>query len=442
VIPGRLFRRFFWRFLAGIGLALFLFIPLVHIFQQRTVNREWREDLKQEASWFARHFQMTPRDVAARAWGQMHSATRVTFYTSDHKLISDSHPEREPLELDSLLAGRTLPRTLTALEKLESGSWLVMSRPAVPAFPHGLQWELVVAAVLIVGLALLLLYPLVRSMTRTLEELGELAAEVSAGHFGKTLPVERSDELGVLVRSFNDMSTRLAEAERLNTRLFHDVSHELRSPLGRIQALAHSVAEHPKESRACLRGIEQEIGLLDRLVADLLQAARLESKDGLRFETFSLQHWAGETLPRLASTVRERRIAWSTELPQEDREVRGDPQRLAQAVGNLVDNATNALEGRRDPRIDVRIALNGKAWTITVEDNGPGIPEIDQPNVFRRFYRADEHRNRDKGGVGLGLSLVHSIAVAHGGTATIESREGEGTRVRLELANDQANDQA
>ena len=434
MIGRSLFQRFLLRFLAGITLALFLFVPLVHIFQQRTVNREWNDELQQEAAWFARHFVSAPPDVGASAWGQMHSATQVVFYDAEHQPIANSHPERDAPDLEALLAGRSDRYSISAVEPTKDGGWMVMSRPAVPGFPHGLQWELVVAAVLIVCLALFLLYPLVRSMTSTLQALGRLAEELSAGRFGRTLPVDRADELGTLVRAFNDMSLRLAEAERLNTRLFHDVSHELRSPLGRIQVLAQTVALRPGESRACLRGIEQEVALLDRLVDDLLQAARIEADADLRFETFSIHHWATESLQRLAAAARARGIAWTSELPTEDREVLGDPQRLTQALGNLVDNAVHALDGRPDPCIAVRIAAGEGSWTITVEDTGPGIPEADRDHVFRRFYRVENHRSRDPGGVGLGLSLVQSIAAAHGGHATIESGEEAGTLVTLELS--------
>ena len=234
--------------------------------------------------------------------------------------------------------------------------------------------------------------------------------------------------------SFNDMSGKLAEAERLNSRLLHDVSHEFRSPLGRIQVLAETIAERLSEKEECIRGIEQEIRLLDRLVGDLLQVARIESdQHRARHETFSIQHWSGETLGRLERSARSKGIGWTTRLPEEDAEVRGDPEHLALALANLVDNAIHALGGRQDPAIEVVVARDGKTWTMVVADNGPGIPKEHLPHVFRRFYRADEHRDREAGGVGLGLSLVRAIAEAHGGGASIESCLSQGTRVTISL---------
>jgi signal transduction histidine kinase len=137
----------------------------------------------------------------------------------------------------------------------------------------------------------------------------------------------------------------------------------------------------------------------------------------------------------LESKARSSGVDWNTSLPEEDREVRCDSQRLAQALGNLVDNAIHALEGRDDPRIEISVSVgtDTDTWTLTVEDNGPGIPADDLPHVFRRFYRVGDDRGREEGGVGLGLSLVRAIAEAHGGEATIESRPGEGTQVTVSL---------
>jgi signal transduction histidine kinase len=434
-----LFRRFFTRFLIGIGIAFFAFLMLVHIFQVRIVDTEWREELRQEAQWLGRHTHLSAGPILAGAWKQMHSAVRVTFFDPEGQVIADSHPERVTIDLAQLEKGREPPGQLAVVEELNGGGLLAMSRPYVPAFPAGMYGELAIAISLILAPMILLLYPFVRSMTSTLHDLGVIAGEVSSGHFGKTIPISRAgganrDELGELVLSFNDMSEKLAEAERLNSRLLHDVSHELRSPLGRIQVLAETVELRPDETYECVRGIEQEIALLDRLVGDLLQVARIESsRRSAEHEAFSLRHWAIETTARLERSARAHGIGWTARLPDDDAEVHGDRQHLALALGNLVDNAIHALKDRADAAIRVEVARDGDQWSITVADNGPGISEEHLEHVFRRFYRADEHRGRESGGVGLGLSLVRAIAEVHGGDASIESRVEGGTRVTMSL---------
>ena len=434
MIGGVLFRRVLWRFLFGLAAAFLMLLPLVHVFQLRMIDAEWRRDLAQESQWLARHFQSTKLNELCGAWRSMHSSTRVTFFGPDAQLLADSHPELPLPDLARLRSGRGSSDVIATQLELTSGGWLVMSRPGVPGFPHGMQWEVSLAALLIVGLVLLLLSPFVRSISTTLARLAELAGDVSAGQFGKTLELERDDELGRVVDAFNEMSTQLAEAERLNTRLVNDVSHELRSPLARIQVLADSIAAYPDATGESLRGIGQEVELLDRLVGDLLQSARMSADASeLRVERFSISDWARERLGPLESRVRASRLSWTLRLPEQDCAVEGDAERLTQAVGNLVDNAVHALQGRADARIEVTLSVEGDSWWVRVEDNGPGIPAEHRAHVFRRFYRVDEHRDRAVGGVGLGLSFVLAIARAHGGEASLESREGEGTRVSMRL---------
>jgi signal transduction histidine kinase len=292
----------------------------------------------------------------------------------------------------------------------------------------------VAAAVGIAVLVLVFVYPLVRSLARVFARMTEIAQQVSAGHFGRTLGIRRPGELGTLIEAFDDMSKKLADAEKLNTRLLHDVSHELRSPLGRIQVMAQTITHRPEEGGECIRGICEEVALLDRLVGDLLQTARFEARsETTTFTRFEVVAWARETLGRLEAKARSRGVTFSAHFPGEEKMASGDPQRLAQAVGNLVDNAVDALRDHAAGRIEATLSLGDDRWSVSVRDNGPGIPEADQPHVFRRFYRVGQDRSRDRGGVGLGLSLVRAIAVAHGGRAILDSRPGHGTVVTLEL---------
>ncbi|MFT5051668.1 MAG: signal transduction histidine kinase [Chlamydiales bacterium] len=144
-----------------------------------------------------------------------------------------------------------------------------------------------------------------------------------------------------------------------------------------------------------------------------------------------MHHWTAEILSRLELDARSRGIDWAAHLPEMDCELRGDPQHLVQALANVVDNAIHTLDGRADARIEVTVTFDERRWTLVVFDNGPGIPAEHLEHVFRRFYRVDEHRDRDLGGVGLGLSLVRAIVEAHGGGVSLESQVDSGTTVTM-----------
>jgi signal transduction histidine kinase len=259
-----------------------------------------------------------------------------------------------------------------------------------------------------------------------------MADRVAAGDYGRTLELDRGDELGALAAALDEMSRKLAEAAALRTRLLHDVSHELRSPLGRIRVLAETLRGRPERLEARVEGIVQEVELLDRIVGDLLESARaLPGPGGVEPRRAGLLAWSRDAFPRLAAEAEARRVAWRARVPERELEVEIDPQRLTQALGNLVDNSLHALAGVPGPRLDVTLAVEPEAWSLAVEDNGPGIPPEDQPRVFLRFYRVGEDRARGRGGAGLGLALVEAITTAHGGTVALESEPGVGTKVTL-----------
>lgn len=435
---GGLFHRLYLRFLAALALAIGLLLPIVHLAQLRALEG-WQIDLKDQAAWLA-HDLAPDADLPALAadWSRHHHHLRLSLFDAASTPVADSEPDDPPPELErAKLRGRR--GYVGGAAERPGGGWVVLTRPSGGAFPRGYTAEFTGAMVAALVLVALLLYPFVRSLGTAFSRMTEVAGEVAAGNYGRSVGIERKDELGDLIAAFDRMSHRLADADRLQTRLLHDVSHELRSPLGRIQALAETLERHPEETAACVRGIEDEVALLGRLTEDLLDAARLESEPvAASLRALDLRVWTEETLSRLGATVRARGVAWSTRLPETSARVTGDPQRLAQAVANLVDNSLAALDGREGGRIEVRVEAGETEWRVEVEDDGPGIPPADLPHVFRRFYRVQEDRSRHSGGVGLGLSLVRAIVEAHGGTVSLESRPGAGTVARLRLPRDAA----
>lgn len=169
---------------------------------------------------------------------------------------------------------------------------------------------------------------------------------------------------------------------------------------------------------------------MTRLVDDLLLLARLDAGRPLERETVDLTRL-------VLNATEDARAAgpqhgWLLDLPEEPVTVTGDAHRLQQAIGNLLANART----HTPPGTDVTISLTADTTNtcVTVSDNGPGIPEELQPEVFERFVRADRARSRSTGSTGLGLAIVHAVITAHGGTADVTSTPGH-TTFRLLLPN-------
>ena len=418
-----LFEQLLWRVLTVLGIAMLLMLTLTYVHQQRFLYEAWRNDLEQEARWLSLHWSnyFPPQELAA-AWSRTHDAVRLEIEDAQGRVIADSRPA-EPI--DDQLAGRW-PMQLRG----QTGT-VILSRNAPSVFPASVRGELIAALLLIIALATAALYPTVRRLTRTFEQLSGLARRVADGHFGATLPGQARSELADLTSSFNEMSLRLRDTELRNQRLTADVSHELRSPLARLRALSDTIARHPQEATALLVQVDAEIALLDRLVDDLLAMARLEKgMHALALEEVAVPGWCADAFLRLRKRIEAAEVSCAVSIGEAPA-ARIDPQRMMQALGNLVENAVSATAGKAGARIRLELASSPGGWGFTIEDNGSGIPAADLPHVFERFYRVHSHRSRATGGVGLGLSIARSIVEAHGGRIWIESDPQVGSRVQV-----------
>ncbi|WP_148293938.1 HAMP domain-containing protein, partial [Azospirillum sp. B4] len=244
--PG-LFRLLFWRALLLVAVCLAILVTLSFHFQARFLYSAWQQDLRDEAGWLAGHWPADAEPAAtAQAWAKAHDHVRLTWLARDGTVRADSRPDRPPLDPALAAPGHRDLGTLVGTAPLPDGGTLVLSRWGQPAIPMHVEFLPVVLA--FVALAAAIVWPPVRDLTAAFRRLSALAARVAAGHFGETLDPPRQRELAGLVTSFNDMSRTLRDSEARQRRLLADVSHELRSPLGRLRALAETIARRPNEA--------------------------------------------------------------------------------------------------------------------------------------------------------------------------------------------------
>jgi two-component system phosphate regulon sensor histidine kinase PhoR len=227
----------------------------------------------------------------------------------------------------------------------------------------------------------------------------------------------------------------LRRADQIRRDFVANVSHELRTPLtairGYVEALSEDDAD-PEESRRFLAIIIRHTERMERLVKDLLRLARLdagqETLDIVDCETRTL---AQAVVADLTHAIDERQQRVVIEVAPEADVVRGDPEKLHDALRNLVSNAVTYAPEQTAIRIDVIRSADRIA--ISVSDEGPGIPDEDLARVFERFYRVDKSRARDPGGTGLGLAIVKHLVELHGGAILVENRAEGGARFTVTL---------
>jgi signal transduction histidine kinase len=264
--------------------------------------------------------------------------------------------------------------------------------------------------------------------------MARVAARVDAGDLTPRMPAERTsaDEIRQLAESFDTMLDRLGDAFARQRAFAADASHELRTPLtvirGQLEVLARNPDPHADDVRRVERLVRTEIVRMERLVEDLLVLARSDQREFLRRRTVDLEPFCRELVDGFAATA-DRRFELGA-VPAGT--VEADPDRLAQALRNLIRNAIDHTGPGGLVRLVVSTAQGGGV-VLAVEDDGPGIPPDQRERVFDRFHRTDSARNRVRGGAGLGLAIVRAIVEAHGGrVAAGQSPEG-GARVEIEL---------
>ncbi len=284
---------------------------------------------------------------------------------------------------------------------------------------RSIERSFVIAGALALVLALIASYLAGASVSLPLRRMARVAAQVDDGDLHPRMDTtpRAAGEIRVLAESFNRMLDRLAEAFAAQRDFIADASHELRTPLtvigGQLEVLAAQDHPAPEDVRRVERLVAAEIARTSRLVDDMLLLARSERRDFLQYREFELEPFVAELW--FGARIGEARRFELSPIP--DGVLAADPDRLAQALRNLI---RNAVEHTRGPDGLVRLEVTarpGGMVRFVVLDDGPGIDDAELEQVFERFHRTDDDRSRKTGGAGLGLAIVRAIARAHGGDA-------------------------
>lgn len=291
------------------------------------------------------------------------------------------------------------------------------------------------AKLLLIGSPLMVLF--VGALTwfgigRTLAPVDRIrreADEIGATELHRRLPEPpRQDEIGRLARTMNRMLDRLDYAQQQQRRFIADAAHELRSPIASIKQNLEVAATYPEHlsTSEMTEAVMAESDRLERLIVALLRLAHLDERSPERSGIpVDLDDLVLAEVQRLKNATSLRIDASAVSAGR----VGGDEALLAQMLRNVVDNA----EHHAQTTIALTLAEYDKTVTLSVEDDGPGVPAADRERIFERFVRLDESRARDAGGSGLGLAIVHDIVNAYSGTVAVTESNLGGARFLITL---------
>ena len=266
-----------------------------------------------------------------------------------------------------------------------------------------------------------------RRITAPVRALATAAHHIAKGDLSQRIPIMGGDELADMAAAFNTMASQLEEQHELRHRAMTDIAHELRTPLSVLQIDLESLEDGLLQATPeTITGLQTEVAHLNHLVEDL-RLLSLVAAGELRMNkaTFDANTWACSVSERIRPVAREQNITLHVCPHATPLMLHGDAQRLSQVLLNLL---TNALQHTpAGGTLTMSIYPQNDDVCISVQDSGAGIPPVDLPHVFERFYRTDTSRARHAGGSGLGLAIAHSLVAAHAGHIRVTSVENKGS---------------
>jgi signal transduction histidine kinase len=306
------------------------------------------------------------------------------------------------------------------------------------------------AVLLLVGLGMAVVASLLigRRVVRPLQTLREGAARIGAGALGHRINVRTGDELQALAEEFNHMAARLQEshagleqkvaertreleiASKHKSQFLANMSHELRTPMNAILGYTELVmddiyGEVPEKIREVLERVQQSGQHLLGLINAVLDLSKIEAgRLVLSLSDYSLQEIVHTVFASVESLAAEKQLALNINVPADLPRGRGDEQRIAQVLLNLVGNALKFTEAGE---VSIQVTEADETFTVAVSDTGPGISDADQQKIFEEFQQADASSTRQQGGTGLGLAIARKIVELHGGYMWVESSPGKGS---------------
>lgn len=275
-----------------------------------------------------------------------------------------------------------------------------------------------------------------RRIGRTITATSDAAALLAAGSYRTRVEAPRlGPEFEQLAQAFNAMAGRLEGTETTRRRLIADVAHEMRTPLatleGYLEAMEDGVVQLDSATLAVLRA---QTARLTRLASDMAAVSKAEEgRIELSLRPVALLEVAQSAVTVASGAYASKGVSLTLDSDPPLSPLRADHERLAQVVGNLLENALRHTPPGGAVTVTAR-AEGPHQVELVVEDDGEGIAAEHLPHIFERLYRADEARDRQHGGSGIGLAIVKAIVEAHGGhVSAVSEGRGQGTRITVHL---------
>jgi signal transduction histidine kinase len=313
------------------------------------------------------------------------------------------------------------------------GASAILAKDLERAITDGLDEALLWSGLAAMVAAIIASFVVSGWITRPLRHMAEVAGQIAAGDYTERVAYESGDEIGRFAGAFNEMAGRLEKTEEVRRDLLGTISHELRTPLATIEGYMQGLMDGVITAEpATYELVRHEASRLSRLVVNIERLSRLEAGgEAIRLQTVNATKAMEATVSALHPLFTQAEVTLGVSSDDPALEVRADPDKLAQILGNLLTNSLRYTPTGGSVRVTLRSRHDQVVFAV--EDNGVGIPTKDLPHVFERFYRVDKSRSQAGGGSGIGLAVVKALVQQMGGTVEAESVPGVLTRFTFTL---------
>ncbi|KAA0955953.1 HAMP domain-containing histidine kinase [Sporosarcina sp. ANT_H38] len=363
-------------------------------------------------------------------YGEAFREENLSSKVIDRVLNGDVYHGMRDLPSETFVTGffsNELANTVGVPFKFNGETYALFLRPDIKMLFTEVHYILGGMVLIMAVFSLLAMLIVAKMLIDPITELTAATKEVGEEKFARTLDINRRDEIGQLAKSFQLMTKKLSENDRIRKEFISDVSHDFQSPLLNIKGYAElllddKLTEDSRKNYATV--IQSETERLSSLTKQLLLLTSLDQLSSpLEKRTFELDKQLKEIVRKYRWLLEEKEM--TLEMDIEEVRFTGDPAFLEKVWENLLTNALKYTE--IGGTIEVVLTEQSDQVKVIVKDNGIGIDEEELKRIFDRFYRADDSRTQETGGTGLGLSIVQQVVKLHGGTIDVVSQKGQGT---------------
>lgn len=299
-------------------------------------------------------------------------------------------------------------------------------------FFRGMNKVIIIIAIISIGSIIIISFIISKSISNPISKVSKMAKDIERGNYKDSIDYKSNiDEVDELINSINKLGYELSDQENLRKRLTTDIAHELRTPLtsikGHLDLIIAGIWEPSKER---LISINEEVSRITNLVEGLRNLAKFDSeKNKLEKEKINIKELITNIAYNYEVKALEKNIKIDYDL--EDIYIYIDKKQFSQVIINLLSNAIKYTNSNGN--IKIKSYIEDYSVNISIKDNGIGIPKKDINYIFERFYRVDESRSKETGGIGVGLTISKSIVALHGGDIIVNSEIDKGAEFIIKL---------